>query len=75
MAYVAPSSSDLPKCPCGFDKNHGLVRKQAQYSTAGTLLLVFAGAIARPKRIDYVCPRCKTVIESVTDPDVLKKHH
>jgi hypothetical protein len=41
----------------------------------GTLALVFAGAGARPKRIDYRCPRCNTVIETVTDPGVLRAFH
>jgi hypothetical protein len=41
----------------------------------GTLALVFAGAGARPRRIDYRCPRCNTVIETVTDPAALRAFH
>jgi hypothetical protein len=74
MATGSPPSAP-PRCPCGFDRHHGLVRPEPKYGLGGTLALVFAGAGARPKRIDYRCQRCNTVIESVTDPAVLRAFH
>jgi hypothetical protein len=72
----APSPTpDRPRCPCGFDRTHGLVRPEAHYSLGGSLLLIFAGAGARPKRVDYRCPRCNTIIESSTDPEEMRKFH
>ena len=71
-----PAPSPEPKrCPCGFDRHHGIVRPEPKYGLMGTLALVFAGAGARPNRIDYRCPRCNTVIETVTDPETLRAFH
>ena len=62
-------------CKCGFDKNHGLIRPECEYSFMGSLLLVFAGAGARPRKVTLICPRCKTVLDVITDPKQLLKYH
>ncbi len=63
---------DLPRCRCGFTREHSIVHPEPHYSLPGTLLVLFAGRGARPKSIDYRCPRCGTLVETVTDREVLQ---
>ncbi len=60
-------STDLPRCQCGFDRTHGLVRPERHYSTLAMMMWIVGGAGTRPKSVDYRCPRCNTLIETVTD--------
>jgi hypothetical protein len=36
-------------------------------------MVLLMGYTARPMRIDWVCPTCETVLDTVTDPETLER--
>ena len=56
-----------PTCPCGYGIGHLMVSELAVFSAWGTFMAFFMGVTTRPKRIDYQCRVCKTVLYSTTD--------
>jgi hypothetical protein len=71
---AAAPGPELKKCKCGFDRNHGLIRPELEYGLGSTLLLLFAGVGARARKATLFCPRCKTVLEVITDKQALSKY-
>ena len=65
-------TSDVPRCRCGFDRSSGLVRRTPKYTIMGWVTLLW-GVSVTPKRIDYQCMRCSTVLESEESPRVLNR--
>jgi hypothetical protein len=61
------------RCQCGYDKNNPHVRPFRRYGIWGAMALNM-GFTPRPKRIDWVCTTCGTVIESITDPETLERY-
>lgn len=64
-----PMSAEMPKptCPCGHDRTHHMVSPNANYTFTGWCLNVI-GITATPTEIRFVCRRCDTTIERITDP-------
>ena len=56
-----------PTCPCGHDRTHHMVSPNANYTFTGWCLNVI-GITATPTEIRFVCRRCDTTIERITDP-------
>ena len=48
-----------------------MVSELAVFSAWGTFMAFFMGVTTRPKRIDYQCRVCKTVLYTTTDDDKL----
>lgn len=66
---VSPYRADkkeLPRCPCGHDRNHTMVSPNAEY-TFGGWCLIMVGISARPVAINFTCRRCETRLERITD--------
>jgi hypothetical protein len=55
-----------PRCRCGHDRRHPLVRPEYRYGGWGLMVLGLFGS-PTPARIDYVCTDCGELIESLTD--------
>ena len=60
------------RCPCGNDYTHPTLSPVKRRSLLGAMALLM-GFTARPTRIDWVCPTCGTVLDSVTDPETLER--
>jgi hypothetical protein len=67
--------------PCGFkntthscDENKNYpVEFECTYSGFGWLLFSI-GMSAKPTRVDFICSNCKEIIESTSNPEILKKY-
>ncbi len=62
-----------PRCSCGYDKSHSMIKPDCHYSGWGWLLFSI-GMSAKPIRVDFVCEICKDKIDSSTDNEILKKY-
>lgn len=71
-ATKGAAASTGPRCPCGYDESHTMVSAVRRYDVFGWFLLTM-GISAKPKRIDYQCRRCDTILRSETDPEVLHR--
>ncbi|WP_439630043.1 hypothetical protein [Gemmata sp.] len=60
------------RCPCGNDDTHPAALPVKRRSVLGAMALLM-GYTARPARIDWVCPTCGAVLDSVTDPAALER--
>lgn len=66
-------AGQLDRCPCGFDALNPNVVKKARYGFWGWTALAM-GATVVPKRVDVVCSRCGTILDSTSDPDEMMRH-
>ena len=66
---TSSSPSELPTCRCGHDRTHHFARAKTRNGFWGWILL-FNGASATPKEIEFTCGRCGELIERSTDPEV-----
>ena len=57
---------------CGDNKSYP-VKFECTYSGLGWLLFSI-GMSAKPTRVDFICSNCKEIIESSSDPQILKKY-
>jgi hypothetical protein len=60
------------RCRCGHDRTYPNARPVKRPSLLGAMVLLM-GYTARPMRIDWVCPTCETVLDTVTDPETLER--
>jgi hypothetical protein len=74
MNATTPDATDATpaSCPCGHDRTHRALLPVKRRSVLGAMALLM-GFTARPVRIDWVCPTCGTVLDSVTDPEALER--
>jgi hypothetical protein len=70
--FASAAASEGPRCPCGYHEDHTMVSAVRRYDVFGWFLLTM-GISAKPKRIDYQCRRCDTILRSETDPEVLHR--
>jgi hypothetical protein len=69
---TTPAEAQVTRCRCGNDKTSPLVYPVKRYGLFGAMALNM-GFTALPKRIDWVCSTCGTVIDSITDPETLER--
>ncbi len=62
----------LKQCRCGFNRHHYFVEPVCKYNKWGWVRLVM-GVTAWPVAVDYKCLQCGEVIETSSDPDVLRE--
>jgi hypothetical protein len=55
---MPPRNGPPAICPCGHDRDHPDVQPDRHYGFWAWVLLL-NGASATPKRVDFVCQRCK----------------
>ena len=74
MSATAPNAAETDfRCPCGHDRTYRNARPVKRPSLLGAMVLLM-GYTTRPVRIDWVCPKCGTVLDSVTDPETLERY-
>ncbi|HZS03336.1 MAG TPA: hypothetical protein VFD58_00550 [Blastocatellia bacterium] len=62
----------LKQCRCGFNRHHYLVEPVCRYNFWGMVRLVM-GVTAWPIAVSYQCLQCGEIIETTSDPDVLRE--
>ncbi len=62
----------LRQCRCGFNRHHYLVEPVCQYNWWGWVRLAM-GVTAHPVAVGYQCLQCGEIIETTTDPEVLRE--
>ena len=69
---TATPTPTVVRCRHGRDKSDPAVRAEYRYGFIASFALL-SGYTALPKRIDFICPDCGTVVGSITDRPTLKK--
>ena len=59
-------------CSCGYQRTDKEVMPVARYSIWDWMTLLLM--TPTPSRVDFVCPRCKFIFESSTDPEIRRKY-
>lgn len=67
-----PEPAEL-RCRCGHARGNPIVAANAKYSKLG-FLSWFCGISPCPQRIEFTCPVCGYVFETVSDPDTCNKY-
>lgn len=62
------------KCSCGHSKNHPKVIHRTEYTKWGWFLFTVLGLSAKPKKVNFVCTKCKGTIESTQESDKLARY-
>ncbi len=73
-AEIEKSDSDLPKCSCGFDRNHFMTTTKGKYSFWGWLGLLY-GISMKPRKVLFKCTRCGEAFDETDDASYLKKSY
>jgi hypothetical protein len=68
---IAASTSSLPRCACGHDRNHFMVSAENHYTFLGTCVLML-GISVEPVKVTYQCRKCWQVFDQTTDPIVMR---
>ena len=63
-----------PTCTCGYTLGHHMVSAERRYSAWGWFLALFMNAGATPNKIEWMCRRCRTVLKTSTDPEILRSN-
>ena len=72
MSMTTPTD-ELARCNCGHDRHHSDVQEKARYGFWGWLALAM-GATVVPRRLDYVCTRCRVLFDSSSDRKETERH-
>jgi hypothetical protein len=67
-----PQSHWLRQCRCGFNRHHYLVEPVCNYNWWGWVRLTL-GVTAWPVSVSFKCLQCGEIIETTTDPEVLRE--
>ena len=70
----APAEAEpaVPRCRCGHDKRHPMVRPEKVYSEWGQVAFLFLYT-PLPKAIKLVCGVCGDVVDTITDRESLQR--
>jgi hypothetical protein len=71
-AAEGATTQSLKTCKCGYTVDNPRVRPTYSYGMLGIFVFMF-GITAVPKRVDYQCGNCSEVLDSITDPEELKR--
>ena len=61
------------KCKCGYSIDHQMITAKTRYSKTGLFWLSMAFS-SKPIEVVYVCQKCREIIDTATDPEILEKY-
>jgi hypothetical protein len=61
------------QCRCGHSRNDKIVMPESEYSWLGLFLICF-GISSCPRAVKFVCPKCRHLFETVTEPERCNKY-
>lgn len=66
------AAAERPRCRCGHDRHHPMVSADPHYSGIGWAAIL-TGISAPAKSMAFKCRVCDQIIETITDPEEIKK--
>jgi len=66
-ATADDEAEELPKCPCGTDRDSRFAVRHREYGFLGTLYLLWGGTSV-PTKVTFQCVKCGKTFDATTDP-------
>lgn len=68
------SQKPVATCRCGHSKGHDWIQSDYSYGLLGLFGLLTFGFSAIPTKVVWRCAVCKVAVETITDPEELKRY-